>query len=67
MPAYGNECEDLRNKIKLGSQRKKAVKRLQMIKRNGNLRNDVVKTISSNICNIVPICGNTGDKCQVFG
>ena len=56
------ECDELQMKMKLiddklnhyRSQKKRAATRIQMIKRHKNLRDDVVKTVSSNIFNLIP-------------
>ena len=56
------ECDELQMKMKLiddklnhyRSQKKRAATRIRMIKRHKNLRDDVVKTVSSNIFNLIP-------------
>lgn len=61
-PTDSKECDELQIKIKLiddklahyRNQRKKASTRLQMIKRHKNLRDDVLKTVSSNVFNRIP-------------
>ena len=61
-PADSQECDELEMKMKLideklnhyRTQRKRAATRIQMIKRHKNLKDDIVKTIRSNIVYNLP-------------
>lgn len=61
-PSDSKECDELQIKIKMiddklahyRSQRKKAATRLQLMKKHKNLKDDVIKTVSSNVFNLIP-------------